>query len=323
MTWGRPLRWLTWSRPSSERGIVTHSVFGLCIDNAFSRASSAPFFFFNFLTRASTAFSAHFSSSSPCFHPRSRFTYGEVRLQIELILSKNWSFIELKFWVYEAAQLVRSVLKTSSLKEGILHARHCADLCFELGKVYRFWHAIKRERRKVQLFLTISLVPGIRHIEEAPESHLFGIVGLENTGHMVEHVTPDILMNNWTKVSTKDNQLKLPWRSFMADESDVRCEMKNSIFSCCSVSLLRNNSTRFGSAAQLIFHSLNVVRYNSKFFKNQTSNSNLVINFTSYLKVWSHHDCTTLPFGSRRMIFSDDRATKSSFFDSFLKETWK
>ncbi len=33
--------------------------------NAFSRSSRAPFFFFSFLTSESTAFSAHFSSSSP------------------------------------------------------------------------------------------------------------------------------------------------------------------------------------------------------------------------------------------------------------------
>jgi len=39
----------------------------------------APLVFLSFLTRASTAFSAHFSSSSPCFHPSSRFTAGEAK----------------------------------------------------------------------------------------------------------------------------------------------------------------------------------------------------------------------------------------------------
>ena len=41
-------------------------------------------FFFNFLTRASTAFSAHFSSSSPCFQPSSFLTAGEVKENKEL-----------------------------------------------------------------------------------------------------------------------------------------------------------------------------------------------------------------------------------------------
>lgn len=47
--------------------------------NAFSSSSIAPFFFFSFFTSASTAFSAHFSSSSPCFHPNSLFTAGLVK----------------------------------------------------------------------------------------------------------------------------------------------------------------------------------------------------------------------------------------------------
>lgn len=46
--------------------------------SAFSSSSIAPFFFFNFFTNESTAFSAHFSSSSPCFQPSSRFTAGLV-----------------------------------------------------------------------------------------------------------------------------------------------------------------------------------------------------------------------------------------------------
>lgn len=46
---------------------------------ALSSSSIAPFFFFSFLTRESTAFSAHFSSSSPCFQPSRRFTAGLVK----------------------------------------------------------------------------------------------------------------------------------------------------------------------------------------------------------------------------------------------------
>lgn len=45
----------------------------------------APFFFFNFFTKESTAFSAHFSSSSPCFQPSSLFTAGLVKENKELI----------------------------------------------------------------------------------------------------------------------------------------------------------------------------------------------------------------------------------------------
>ena len=59
-------------------------------NDPFSRASRAPFFFLSFLTRASTAFSAHFSSSSPCFQPNKRFTYGDVKLHMELIPELIW-----------------------------------------------------------------------------------------------------------------------------------------------------------------------------------------------------------------------------------------
>lgn len=67
----------------------THSLGCPGLLRAFSRSSMAPFFFFSFLTRASTAFSAHFSSSSPCFHPSRRFTAGlvkENRLDIEVMV---------------------------------------------------------------------------------------------------------------------------------------------------------------------------------------------------------------------------------------------
>lgn len=53
--------------------------------SARSSSSMAPFFFFNFFTKESTAFSAHFSSSSPCFQPSSLFTAGLVKEKRELM----------------------------------------------------------------------------------------------------------------------------------------------------------------------------------------------------------------------------------------------
>lgn len=79
MTCGSPFRCDTWSRPSKERGIVTQLLGWPGQLSAFSSSSIAPFFFFSFFTNASTAFSAHFSSSSPCFHPNSLFTAGLVK----------------------------------------------------------------------------------------------------------------------------------------------------------------------------------------------------------------------------------------------------
>lgn len=96
MTWGRPFLWDTCSRPSSDRGMVTHLLGCPGLLRAFSKSSMAPFFFFSFFTRASTAFSAHFSSSSPCFHPSNRFTAGlvkENRLDMEVIVpicTRKW-----------------------------------------------------------------------------------------------------------------------------------------------------------------------------------------------------------------------------------------
>ena len=58
--------------------MVTHLVGVLGCERAFSSSSSAPFCFLSFLTSESMAFSAHFSSSSPCFQPRSRLTAGDV-----------------------------------------------------------------------------------------------------------------------------------------------------------------------------------------------------------------------------------------------------
>ena len=60
------------------------------------------FDFLSFFTRASTAFSAHFSSSSPCFHPRSFLTAGEVnekrelRLVMVLPCKRNFGSLEKK-----------------------------------------------------------------------------------------------------------------------------------------------------------------------------------------------------------------------------------
>lgn len=78
MTCGSPFLCDTCNRPSSERGIVTHLLGCPGQLKAFSSSSKAPFFFFSFLTKESTAFSAHFSSSSPCFQPRSLLTAGLV-----------------------------------------------------------------------------------------------------------------------------------------------------------------------------------------------------------------------------------------------------
>lgn len=68
----------TCNRPSRLLGMVTHLLGCPGQLRAFSSSSMAPLVFFSFLTSASTAFSAHFSSSSPCFHPNSFFTAGLV-----------------------------------------------------------------------------------------------------------------------------------------------------------------------------------------------------------------------------------------------------
>lgn len=78
MTCGNPLRCDTCRRPSNDRGIVTHFDGTPGMDRARSRSSMAPLRFFSFFTRLSMAFSAHFSSSSPCFQPSSFFTAGLV-----------------------------------------------------------------------------------------------------------------------------------------------------------------------------------------------------------------------------------------------------
>lgn len=65
MTWGNPFRCETWSLPSKDLKIVTHLLCSSGLLRALSKSSMAPLFFFSFLTKASTAFSAHFSSSSP------------------------------------------------------------------------------------------------------------------------------------------------------------------------------------------------------------------------------------------------------------------
>jgi len=68
----------TCNRPSRLLGMVTHLLGCPGQLSAFSSSSMAPLVFFSFLTSASTAFSAHFSSSSPCFQPNSFFTAGLV-----------------------------------------------------------------------------------------------------------------------------------------------------------------------------------------------------------------------------------------------------
>ena len=77
MTCGSPLRWETCKRPSRLLGMVIQLVLVPGLDKAFSNSSNAPFFFLSFLTKDSIAFSAHFSSSSPCFHSSNLFTAGE------------------------------------------------------------------------------------------------------------------------------------------------------------------------------------------------------------------------------------------------------
>lgn len=85
MTWGSPLRWDTCSRPSRDLGMVTHLLGWPGQLSALSSSSMAPFFFFSFFTKESTAFSAHFSSSSPCFQPSSLLTAGLVKEKRELM----------------------------------------------------------------------------------------------------------------------------------------------------------------------------------------------------------------------------------------------
>lgn len=68
----------TCNRPSRLLGMVTHLLGCPGQLSAFSNSSMAPLVFFSFLTSASTAFSAHFSSSSPCFQPNSFLTAGLV-----------------------------------------------------------------------------------------------------------------------------------------------------------------------------------------------------------------------------------------------------
>ena len=106
ITCGRPFLCDTCSRPSKDRGIVTHLLAVPGQLKAFSRSSRAPFFFLSFLTSESTAFSAHFSSSSPCFQPSSRLTAGLVKEKSELRLDRGelmllfilQKFMIIRFW---------------------------------------------------------------------------------------------------------------------------------------------------------------------------------------------------------------------------------
>ena len=83
MTWGRPFLCDTCNRPSKLLGIVTQFERSPGQLRAFSRSCKAWGFFFSFFTNTSTAFSAHFSSSSPCFQPRSFLTSGFVTANSE------------------------------------------------------------------------------------------------------------------------------------------------------------------------------------------------------------------------------------------------
>ena len=86
ITWGKPFLYKTWRRPSELRVIVTHFDGWPGFDSALSSSLRAPFFFFSFFTKVSIAFSAHFSSSSPCFQPSSLFTAGVVNEKSEAIV---------------------------------------------------------------------------------------------------------------------------------------------------------------------------------------------------------------------------------------------
>lgn len=117
---------LTCRRPSSERGIVTHFDGIPGADSARSRSSMAPFRFFNFLTKLSTAFSAHFSSSSPCFQPSNFFTAGLVnenklfKFDIVLLVDSRSSVSILRrcfYWFDSLAAHARAIVKEKTKKE--------------------------------------------------------------------------------------------------------------------------------------------------------------------------------------------------------------
>lgn len=77
-------------------------------ERALSNSSTAPFRFLSFLTKLSTAFSAHFSSSSPCFQPSSFLTAGLVnenrllRLDIGPLLEDSPSSVSIPTSCYES-----------------------------------------------------------------------------------------------------------------------------------------------------------------------------------------------------------------------------
>ena len=70
------------------------------LESAVSKDSIAPFVFFSFFTNASTAFSAHFSSSSPCFHPSRRLTAGDVKEKSELMLPVTLDVAMFHFYIF-------------------------------------------------------------------------------------------------------------------------------------------------------------------------------------------------------------------------------
>ena len=100
MTCGRPFLCDTCSRPSKLLGMVTQFSWLPGNFNWRSKVSKAFFCFFNFFTNASTAFSAHLSSSSPCFQFKSFLTCGEFTLRrLDMVLTTDsilmpWCFRE-------------------------------------------------------------------------------------------------------------------------------------------------------------------------------------------------------------------------------------
>ena len=103
--------------------MVTHLVTCPGLLRAVSSASIAPLVFFSFLTRASTAFSAHFSSSSPCFQPSRRFTAGEVKEKSELMplatpdipASETGKYFKLKLHTHNTTNILQDTVDTNGV----------------------------------------------------------------------------------------------------------------------------------------------------------------------------------------------------------------
>lgn len=112
--------------------------------SAFSNSSMAPLDFFNFLTSASTAFSAHFSSSSPCFQPNSFLTAGlvnENRLFIDEIVDDE------RLESNSSTSILHQNGRTTILVRTIL-PKHYEKLSIILLKVYLLLLLLFRGREK-------------------------------------------------------------------------------------------------------------------------------------------------------------------------------